>query len=205
MHEVVRKIGSTDLWMGRLALDKKMGSVADLQAAITRYVERTSITVTGCYIRDRHELLLLHWPETRDGYTEQSVRECEVSLRDLADALHADIIASRELEAGQISCMMGLKVGGYDDGRIAEISEIAQYQSQLAMTPAHMVSARARKDGNTESYGEPTVYLTGAASAESAIHAIGDQLEQHHYGIQRGSGVTDFYETKWATQEESAA
>lgn len=201
MHEAVRKIGSTDLWMGRLALDKKMSSVTDLQVAVTRYVERTGATVTGCYLPERHELLLLHWPETRDGYAEQSIRECEVSLRDLADALHAEVVPSQRLQADQISCMMGRKVGGYDDGRIAEISEIAQYQSQLTMESAHMVSARARKDGSTESYGEPTVYLTGAASAESAIHAISDQLEQHHYGIQRGSGVTDFYETKWATHE----
>lgn len=194
----VEKIGTAELWIGALNLGREIYSAADLQNKVTSYVSETGRTVTGCFLPESNELLLLHWPETRESYVEQQVSECESALRGLAIILNVEISRSHQLEDDEISCMMGLKVGGYYDGRIADLSEISQYQLQLSMEPAHMVSARALKDGVTESYGEPTIYLTGKSSTEAAIHTIGNQLEQHHYGIQRGSGMTDFYETKWA-------
>lgn len=199
----MQKIGTTALWMGLLSLEERRWSVGDLQQQLTDYTRRTGNTVTAALLPVRHELLLMNWPETREGYVAQTPEICAQSLRDLADVLNAKIDEAYHLQPGKIACVMGLKVGGYDDGRIATLDELANYGDQLSMIPAHMISARAVKGSDeVESYDEPVVLLTGSEANESAVHAIGDQLEQHHYAIQRGSGATDLYETKWATQED---
>lgn len=199
----MQKIGTTKLWMGLLSLEGRRWSVGDLQQQLTDYTQRTGNTVTTALLPVRYELLLMNWPETREGYVAQTPEVCAESLRDLAVILNAKIDEAYHLQPGEIACVMGLKVGGYDDGRIATLDELASYQGQLDMVPAHMLSARAvRGSDKVESYDEPVVLLTGRESNESAVHAIGDQLEQYHYAVQRGSGTTDLYETKWATQEE---
>lgn len=192
----MQKIGTTKLWIGELSLPEGKFDTPKIQAEITRFTEETRHTVTGAYLAHSAQLLLLHWPETRAGYTEESLKDCEIMQRKLSKKLMAAKSDTYQLPTNGLLCMMGLRVGGYTDGRIAKIEEIATFKDRLTMDPAHMVSARARNDGTTESYGEPTVLLQG--SDEATIHAIGDQLKQHHYGIHRGSGTTDFYETIWA-------
>ena len=191
------KIGTTKTWIGELSLPENTYTPESLQGEITAYVEESRHTVTGAYLAHSAKLLLLHWPETRKGYIEQSLEECEIMQHELAEKLQAKA-GDFELEPNELLCMMGRRVGGYTDGRIADMDELSAYETLVTMQPAHMVSARARNNGETESYGEPTALLRGPLSGEQAIHKIGDQLEQHHYGIQRGTGVTDFYETKWA-------
>ncbi len=193
----MNKIGTTKLWIGELNLPKDHYDAPQLQREINQYVTETRRTVTGAFLAKSATLLLLHWPETREGYREQTLDDCDLMQNKLAARLHANN-QKYSLSQDEIMCMMGLKIGGYDDGRIAAIDEIAEFQDQLTMEPAHMVSARAKHDGSIESYGEPTALLRGKTDTEEAVHTIGDQLEQYHYGIHRGSGATDFYETRWA-------
>ena len=190
----------TPLWLARLVLSGA-STPESLQSAITTFVEQTHLTVTGCYVPAANELLVLHWPDTREGYVSQTLEQCGQAATELAKMLQATY-EPVVLNDGEVLCMMGLKVGGYDNGRIAMIQEITDIKGGLTTTPAHMVSARARHDGTTESYGEPTVLLQGVASDEAAIHVIGDQLQQYHYAIHYGGKNTKFYETKWAGNGE---
>jgi hypothetical protein len=196
----VEKIGTTKLWIGTLDLGEHSFSIDQLQNIVTDYAKDTKRTVTGGFLVDSNRLVLLHWPETREGYIEQSIYECELVLEDLKNILEAVASHNNDLADDEVSCMMGLKVGGYGDGRVASLDELSDYKLELQIDLAHMVSARAKHDGTVESYGEPTVFLTGKSQSESTIHSIGDQLEQYHYAIQRGSGVTDFYETRWVNE-----
>ena len=193
-------IASAPLWISELALPEDTLSTPELQSEITHFVEESRRTVTGAYLAQSAKLLLLHWPDTREGYTNQSLTNCDVMRTELAERLGALSATQYILAEDELFCMMGRRVGGYTDGRIADMNELVKFQDQLGMHPAHMVSARPRSDGSTESYSEPTALLEGKLTAEAAVHSIGDILQQHHYGIHRGTGATDFYETLWAAE-----
>lgn len=189
-------LGETKPWLQRLELEKDY-SPESIQHSIDAYVADSGIAVVGGFIPEERALELMLWPETRPDYVEQSLEQCEASASDLARILGATALYSSVPDSDSFHCMMGLKVGGYDDGRIARIDEIESHTNNMNVTEAYMVSSRVLHDGTCESYGEPTVILTGKITAEPAIHAIGDLLQQHHYAIET-HGVTRFYETKWA-------
>ena len=199
--QVLQLLATAPLYIAKLSWRGLECTPESLQRAVTTFVKQTHLTVTGCYVPAANELLVLHWPDTREGYVSQTTGQCQQAATELAKILHATC-EPVVLNDGEVLCMMGLKVGGYDDGRIAAMGEIADIAGGLTTTPAHMVSARARHYGTTESYGEPTVLLRGVTNDEAAIHAIGDQLQQYHYAIHYGGKNTKFYETKWAGNGE---
>ena len=189
-------LAQTQPWLKQLTLIESYSPEA-LQHILDKYVASSGIAVIGGYIPAQNILELMHWPETRPDYVEQTIGQCEQAAAGLAGILNATNSHTITPSLDRLHCMMGLKVGGYDDGRIALIDEIADFKNDLTITPAHMISARVLHDGTVESYGEPTVILTGPIDAEPLIHEVGDRLEQYHYAIETHT-ATKFYETKWA-------
>ena len=189
-------LGATHPFLKRLRLSASL-TPDEAQLAVDGYVASSGLSVVAGFIPEENTLQLMLWPETRPEYKQQGVDASEQSALELATVFSAVNVEDITPEKGQLHCMMGLKVGGYGDSRVADIKELSVYEGKLAMQPAFMVSARMLHDGTVESYGEPTAILTCNTAAEKYIHEIGDLLEQHHYAIE-GHDETRFYETKWA-------
>ena len=197
------KLGEVQLWSARLQLARGAHTASSLQRVVTEYVEKSGRVVVGYFDEDDATYTMLLWPEDREGFKQQTVEMSDESADELAVILGASRVEKGVIGPDAIHCMMGLKVDGYDDGRIASLNEIAEHTKNLSTKLAHMVSARMTDEG-VESYGEPVVVLTGALDQVDAIHSIGHALKQHHYAIEHGSdSVTRFYETDWANVSDA--
>ncbi len=190
-------LSTTPLWMTSLKLaDTYTAEI--LQGVINTYVAESRNTVTAGWVPEDSELILMLWPDSREGYEEPSVDSCEKTAKDLARLLGAEV-QPYTLGHTELFTMMGRRIDGYEKGsEAAPIEAISHHKDALSMKAAHMVSARAKHSGEIESYGEPTVILRGGLQSIIHIHAIGDELKQHHYAISHGAGVTEFYQTHWA-------
>lgn len=189
-------IATTELWISQLTIPHHTAEEA--QALITKYVTESRIAIVGYINNTGDTLTLLRWPDLRPGYLPPNQAECNQSRTALAELFGAKIINTEPLQANTLHCMMGRKVGGYDDGRIASMDEVHQHIPTQHTEAVYMVSARPTTDGSIESYGEPAVAVIIPAANEASIHRLGDTLEQHHYVIERTKeGRTDFYETAW--------
>lgn len=192
------KLGEVQLWSARLQLAQGAYTATSLQRAVTEYVEKSGRVVVGYFDEADATYNMLLWPEDREGFKQQTVEMSDESADELAAILDASRVEKGIIGPDVIHCMMGLKVDGYDDGRIATFDEIAEHTKNLSTKLAHMVSARMTDEG-VESYGEPVVVLTGPVGGVASIHAVGDTLKQHHYAIEHGAdAVTRFYQTHWA-------
>lgn len=189
-------LGTTKPFLKALNYEKVIG-YWDLEPIFEKYVRETGIgIVSGIHMAQMH-LHLMHWPETRPDYVEQSLEDAERSAKDLAVLMNATKIEDIVPKEGTFHCMMGLRVNGYESGAIAEWEDLQPFAEQINCTNSWMVSARKLHDGTVEAYREPTVLLSGPIEKEHVVHELGDFLKQHHYAIETAS-ETRFYETRWA-------
>lgn len=194
-----RTLATTAFWQKRLFISDTL-TRESVQKTITDYVRQSNTSVVGCFTQNPSSLTLLHWPDLREGYTEPTLKQCEQAAKALQTALNAQIQQDSVINKGEIHCMMGRRVGGYDTDTIEPIATVVKLAPHMTITEGYMVSARTYT-GGVEEYGEPVAIMIGDAQYESEIHAVGDALKQHHYIIERGSDAADFYETKWAKEQ----
>jgi len=190
------------LWTARLELAPSWtpGSVQDI---VSEYVADAGTTVVGYHAPEPSALTLLRWPDTREGFHEPSIPECDQSACDLAHRLGALSLQRDIVPDNAIHCMMGRKMAGYGQGLELPLTVV-----ETALPEAHsvvggsMISARATGDGSVEPYGEPIAAILLDPRDEHRLHALGDYLQQFHYAIERGdTGTTDFFETRHAGGE----
>ncbi len=193
-----------ELWTGHIELAPSL-SAADVQDVVTGYVTDSGITVVGYHTEDPPALTLLRWPETREdeGYRSPEIPECNTALVALAGLLGSSSFTTGIVPDGKIHVMMGRKKDGYgNEGEVAPLKVIQDKLPHASITDGYMVSARTSHDG-VEPYGERAGIILADPADEGTIHEVGDELEQHHYAIERGPwgnllGRTDFFETGWS-------
>lgn len=193
-------IGSTELWSARLYLSEPQ-EIADLQHVVTEHVTQSGITIVGYYTNHPPALTLLRWPETREGYRSPTIPECNLALSGLALRLQAQSTQHNAIPKHRLHTMMGRKKDGYNGGRIAALSDLESSDlDNCTVIGGHMISARTIEGNDVESYEESVWIILTDAAHEAQIHQLAEGLEQWHYAIEDGvRGVTDFYETHWAT------
>lgn len=184
--------------MKRIALTEGRYTQPQVQSIVDLYARDSGISVVGYYMSQPASLTLLLWPDLRTGYQEPTIKECEQATHELCSLLRGTIDETFRLADDSIHTMMGRRIGGYDTDTVAPLARVTQLAPRMQVHDGYMVSARIH-EGEVESYGEPVAIMIGRQKDEAEIHTVGDTLEQHHYAIERTQGLTDFYETKWAT------
>lgn len=193
-----------ELWTGRIGLDPSI-SAADVQRAVTGYVNESGITVVGYHTGHPPALTLLRWPDARndEGYRSPEIPECNTALSALAARLGSNNFITGIVPDGKLHVMMGRKKNGYDnEGEVVPLQVMQDMFPNGSVTDGYMISARTSNNG-VEPYGEAVGVLVTDPSYEPLIEELSDVLEQHHYAIERGPqgnlpGKTDFYETRWS-------
>lgn len=190
-----------ELWTGRIQLDPSL-SAADVQAVVTNYVGESDITVVGYHTQEPPAFTMLRWPDDREGYKPPTPPECAIALRALATRLNSQHFEEGIVPEDKIHVMMGRKKDGYGEGEVAPLDLLHTRLPDCSVTDGYMVSARTTDEG-VESYGveddEKVGIIVADPSYEQDIHDLGDELEQHHYAMERGpEGVTQFWETRWS-------
>lgn len=169
-----------------------------VQAIVSMYAAESGISIVGYYQELPLSLTLLRWPDLREGYQEPTLEQCNQSARELSARLNGTIDEAYVLGPDEIHTMMGRQIGGYDTTAVASLEDVLNSAPHMNVSEGYMISARLHNNA-VESYGEPVAVILGNRLYEDEIHAVGDELQQHHYVIERSTGQTDFYETKWAS------
>lgn len=205
-------LGTTDLWMARMALREPLG-VQAVQAAVESYTAQSGITVVGYYreggeksSRTAPTLTLQRWPDSRPGYSIPAIGQCRDALFDIAGALNAEHLQEGDVAPNHtLHAVMGRVRDGYD-GSAVDAVPIDELRlpglMDFSVEAAHMVSARAKEDGTVEPYSEPVGVIEADPRHERAVHYLGHTLRQHHYAIERTAdgvprGRTTLYQTGW--------